>query len=250
MPPRDRQRQYIAILNTEDVLVENNHLSEGGRIKVGRPGRRIVIRNNTLHNINDNGITVVDQGGGLSSDILIEHNTIINPLNSGIFFGADGQPAGTAALQLYDVTIRNNAITGNFLNNCITGVLPNHVARIYIVANTCHKTGPTPTGAYVAGIGLNRNHTSTLRAAQISRCKTTPFCRMSIMPTTNWRGYSSPSILIISALLGNTIYDTATAIYLRGDMPQVQAAPIPWMAGGSGWAERACGPVRHYARVL
>jgi hypothetical protein len=155
----ERQRQYIAILYAEDVLIEHNTLSEGGRIKAGRPGRRIVIRHNSLHNINDNAITVVDRGGRLSSDFLIEGNRITNPLGSGIFFGTDGQKAGTAATRLYDVTVRNNTITGYFQTACIMGVLPNNVARIYLLNNTCHKTDP-PSSKFVVGIGLNRNNTA------------------------------------------------------------------------------------------
>jgi hypothetical protein len=219
----DPQRQYIAILKAEDILVEHNALSQGGRIKVGRPGRRLIIRANTLNGISENGITVVDQGGGLSSDILIEHNTITNPIHSGIFFGTDGQNAGTAATQLYDVTVRGNAITGNFRNNCITGVLPNHVARIYIGANTCHKTGPTPTGVYVAGIGLNRNSTSTLRAEDITVHDNTI---LSDVPNA----YNKLAVIFVTdhfanlCIVGNMLYDTATAIYLRSDMRQVQVA--------------------------
>jgi hypothetical protein len=220
---RDRQRQYIVVLNAEDVLVENNHLSGGGRIKVGRPGRRIVIRHNTLYNINDNGITVVDQGSGISSDILIEHNTITNPINSGIFFGTDGQWAGTAALQLYDVTIRANIIAGNFLISCITGILPNHVARIYIGENTCHKTGPTPTGVFVAGIGLSRNQTSTQYATDITVHDNT-------IVSDVYNAYNNLAGIFVTdyfanlCLLSNRIYATATAIHFRSNMPWAQAA--------------------------
>jgi hypothetical protein len=218
---RDPKRQYIAILNTEDVLVEHNALSEGGRIKVGRPGRRIIIRANTLNGVSENGITVVDQGG-ISSDMLIEHNTITNPINSGIFFGADGQNAGTAAMQLYDVTIRHNTITGNFVTNCITGVLPNNVARIYIGDNTCHKTGPTPPGVFVGGIGLNRDNTATLYAKDIT-------VEDNIILSDVYNAYSNLAGIYVAdhfdnlCLLGNSIYDTSTAIYLRSNMPHVKA---------------------------
>ena len=53
------QRQQ-AIIFVEDVLVEKNKLIDGGRIKVGVPARRAVIRNNILDFVNDNGITIVD----------------------------------------------------------------------------------------------------------------------------------------------------------------------------------------------
>jgi hypothetical protein len=163
----------------------------------------------------------VDQGSGLSSDILIEHNTITNPINSGIFFGSDGQRAGTAALQLTDVTIRANTIAGNFLISCITGILPNHTARIYIGENTCHKTGPTPTGVFVAGIGLSRNLTSTRYATDITVHDNTILSDV-------YNAYNRLAGIFITdhfanlCLLGNQIYDTATAIYLRSDMAQVK----------------------------
>ena len=229
----DPKRQYIAILKAEDVLIEDNALSEGGRIKVGRPGRRLIIRANTLKGISENGITVVDNGSGLSSDILIEHNTITNPINSGIFFGTDGQKAGTATTQLYDVTIRANAITGNFRTNCITGVLPNHVARIYIGENTCHKTGPTPTGVYVAGIGLNRNNTSTLRAEDIT-------VQDNTILSDVYNAYNNLAGIFVTDHFENlALWIIVSTIRSRPSTCAVTCArcrwqTTSWMAGGSG----------------
>jgi hypothetical protein len=217
----DPMRQHIGIINSTDVLVENNVLSQGSRIKVGRPGRRIVIRANTVNDPSENGITVSDKGSGLSSDILIENNMITAPLNSGIFFGTDGQNAGTAATQLFDVTIRNNAITGNWRNNCITGVLPNHVARIYISENTCHKLGTTPTGVFAGGIALNRNNTSTLYAMDITVHDNTILSDI-YNALNNTGGIFMTDRFDNLCVLHNTIYDTRTAIRLRSDMPHVK----------------------------
>lgn len=217
----DRQRQYIVILNAEDVLVENNNLSEGGRIKVGRPGRRVVIRNNTLYNINNNAITVVDRlPVSISSDILIEGNTITNPLGSGIFFGADGQSVGTETLEVYDVTIRNNVIMGDFNTACITGTLPNKTARIYISNNTCRKTGSA--GTFVAGILLNRANHSLLYTQDIT-------VKENIIRSDIAGAYNSLGGIFVGdrfdnlCVLGNKIYDTGTAIRLRNYMINVKA---------------------------
>ena len=55
------QRQYIVVYNNVDeVWIEHNHLSGGGRIKAGEPGRNIFIRHNILDLVNDNAITIVD----------------------------------------------------------------------------------------------------------------------------------------------------------------------------------------------
>ena len=128
----------------------------------------------------------------------------------------------TAALQLYDVTIRDNAITGNFRNNCITGVLPNHVARIYIGANTCHKTGPTPPRGLCRGDRAEpQSYVNAVRSGYHAEDNT--------ILSDVYNAYNKLAGIFVTeyfdnlCLLGNTIIDTATAIYLRGDMPQVQA---------------------------
>jgi hypothetical protein len=154
---RDRQRQYILVLAAQDVLIEGNRLSEGGRIKAGRPGSRIVVRNNTLHNINDNAITVVNFGDYTGSHYLIENNHITNALGSGIFFGSDGQGAGTPAQVVEDIVIRNNTIVGG-QQACIHGTLPNHARRIFIQGNSCEKvqTVYTYSDSFDRGVGIIR----------------------------------------------------------------------------------------------
>jgi len=166
-----RQRQYIVILFSDDVLIENNNLSEGGRIKAGRPGNRIVIRNNTLFNINDNAITVVNfpLSGQISSHHLIEGNTVTNPLGSGVFFGADGESSGTTIMVTTDVTIRNNLIVGNF-DFGIIGTLPNRTARINIYGNIIIKNNAPFSlgGLFNSGIALGRADNSVLPTQDIT----------------------------------------------------------------------------------
>jgi Right handed beta helix region len=216
----NRQRQYITILHATDVLVEHNHLAEGGRIKVGRPGSRIVIRHNTLHNINDNGITVVDQGSGFSGHLLIAANTLTNPLGSGVFFGSDGQNSGAAALTLQDVTVRGNGVRGNWKTNCLTGVLPNHTSEILVEDNTCFKTGSTATGTFPGGVGLSRNNTTTQPATDVT-------VRENVIGSAVPNALNNAAGIFITdlfsnlCLLGNTIRDTATAVRLRSGMPVV-----------------------------
>jgi chitodextrinase len=155
---RDRQRQYIVVISAQDVLIEGNQLSEGGRIKAGRPGTRIVIRNNTLHNVNDNGITVVNTQSRTGSHYRIENNTVVNALGSGIFFGSDGQNTGTPDQLIEDVIIRNNRISGIQVR-CILGTLPNHARRIVIDGNDCRKNNAESGGA---GVSIIRASNSVL----------------------------------------------------------------------------------------
>ncbi len=163
-----RQRQYIVATNVEDVIIEGNMLSGGGRIKTGGPGKRVVVRNNSLFNVNDNAITVVAGGSSLSEMILIENNVIVNPIGSGIFFGADGQAAGTAAMTVRDVTVRRNAVYGTFKTSCITGTLPNNAERIEISNNSCTKLDPSVAGSYTAGVSLGRNNTSPQNVVDVT----------------------------------------------------------------------------------
>ena len=163
----NHQRQYVVLLHAWDVLIEHNRLSEGGRIKAGRPGRRIVIQHNTLHNINDNGITVVvtDFDATTSEDFLIAYNTLFS-LASGIFFGTDGQAAGEVNTTLWDVTVHHNTLIGDWTNGCITGVLPNHAHRVYVGDNVCHKYGTI--GAFSGGIVITKSDVAPLQATDIT----------------------------------------------------------------------------------
>jgi hypothetical protein len=158
------QRYYLLVTDCIDCSAENNHLSEGGRIKMGRPGSQLVIRNNTIEHANDNAITVVDIGLGTSDDILIEGNHIIDPKVTGIFFGGDGQVA-TGGSVTRRVHIYNNDITGDWGLACIQGTLPSAASEIHIRGNTCTKTG---TGKpYQAGISLNRTDGAIQRVDKI-----------------------------------------------------------------------------------
>jgi hypothetical protein len=160
------QRQYIVLLNCDDCRVLDNRLTEGGRIKVGRPGSDILIRNNTLSNINDNAITVVDiNGGGVSERITIANNHITNPKGIGIFFGADGETQNDPALTTRDVVIEGNTITGDWESACIAGRLPATASGVRIVKNSCVKTGVC--GTFPAGIVIYRTNNATSRAQNI-----------------------------------------------------------------------------------
>jgi hypothetical protein len=210
---RDRQRQYLVLLNVQDVLVEQNHFSEGGRIKVGRPGSRVVIRDNTLHNINDNGITVVTNRSNSSSDFLIERNTITNPLVAGFFFGTDGQEVGTPEVAFSDITIRRNSIVGDFASGCILGTLPNNALRVSITDNTCHKTGSS--GDFVAGIMITRSNNSTLPARDITIKKNV--IRTDIANTLSLGGIFFANNNANVCLIDNEIYNSSLAISMRGN---------------------------------
>jgi hypothetical protein len=160
------QRQYILLLNCVDCEVIGNHLSEGGRIKVGRPGRHLTIKNNIVEHGNDVGISVVDIAGeGVSRNIVIEQNRILNPKNEGIFFGADGPSVTTPLTSTLKVRIQRNYIEGNWAVGCIWGVLPNIAHDIRIGHNECVKTGPC--NQFVTGIGIRRVNTTSQAARKI-----------------------------------------------------------------------------------
>jgi len=159
------QRQYILLLNCQDCRVEHNHLSEGGRIKLGRPGRQLVIRNNTVEQANDNAITVVDVGAGVSQQIEIKHNTVVNPKGVGIFLGADGEGQTDPTLTAHDIVVERNQIEGDWLTACILGTLPAITRIIRIRYNTCVKTGTQ--GPYRSGIAIKRTNGAAQRATDI-----------------------------------------------------------------------------------
>lgn len=209
------QRQYIVVSVADNVVIEDNVLSEGGRIKWGRPGNIAVIRRNRIYNVNDNGITVVDTGSGTTTNVLIENNEIINPIRSGIFFGSDGQlEANLASMVLSDVVIRHNKIRGTFITNCISGILPNHATRISITDNVCHKTGPYVVGTFPGGIGINRNNTSTLDVTNLT------IMRNSITSDVANALNGTAGIFVAGpaqavCIVNNHVENTATSIYIR-----------------------------------
>jgi hypothetical protein len=148
------QRQYILLVPCNDCWIENNMLWHGGRIKVGRPGMRLHIRNNFLHETNDNAITVVDLDAAPddSRHLLIEGNIIAAPLRVGIFFGADGQSQGSPSMRAFNVIVSRNIVRGDWEHACIRGVLPSQARRIHVTENICVKHGPKPS----AGIDILR----------------------------------------------------------------------------------------------
>src|SRR5262249_30975744 len=153
-----QQRQYILLLPCDNCWVENNHLSEGGRIKVRRPGQRLFINNNVLEKVNDNAITVVDGYRPIdatpSADIHIEDNVILDPLGTGVFFGVDGETWTDPLLTTLNIHVARNQITGDWRDACITGTLPANAEKIHVVNNICTKTGPR--GTFTTGIRIGR----------------------------------------------------------------------------------------------
>jgi hypothetical protein len=151
------QRQYIGLASCRRCLIEDNWLSEGGRIKVGRPGQQITIRGNRLDDVNDNAITVVDIGpgpeslavfDGTTSDIVVDRNIVRRALGSGVFFGVDGEKQDDPRLATLRVTVSSNVIEGD-QQHCVMGILPLRAADIRVVGNRCVKTGqrdPFATG--------------------------------------------------------------------------------------------------------
>ncbi|MBF8303523.1 MAG: repeat-associated core domain protein, partial [Candidatus Dadabacteria bacterium] len=155
-----KQRQYILVIGCFQCWVEDNHLEQGGRIKMGRPGSYMYIRRNTLDFINDNGITFVAQFNQLTENVEVTDNIILNPIGSGIFFGGDGQSETNPALTLRNILIARNYIEGNFVNAGIQGTLPNVAENIQILNNTVVKTGNA--GAFSNGIAIARTDGATL----------------------------------------------------------------------------------------
>ena len=119
------QRQPILILNCTDVLVTNNILKCLGRIKVGRPGNRVVITNNIINGCNDNAITVVNinraSGDGdpatmspqarlITGEMIISNNNLSHAATTAIFWGGDGSDEIPFPLEFHNIQITNNNI--------------------------------------------------------------------------------------------------------------------------------------------
>jgi hypothetical protein len=212
------QRQYILLLNCDGCRVEGNRLSEGGRIKVGRPGRNIVIRKNVVDNANDNAITVVDVGAGLSEDILVQSNEITRPKAIGIFFGADGEAQTNESLTLRNIRIVQNRILGDWTTACILGTLPSIARTVLLKENTCTKTGVA--GAFQAGIVIKRTNDAAQRARKVE----VEFNRVLASPAfdTTVAPLDMGGFLVMGAYEGLTVRRNAVvrvgprAIYLHG----------------------------------
>lgn len=120
------QRQPILILNCSDVLVTNNILKCLGRIKIGRPGNRIVVTNNIVNGCNDNAITVVNvnptgesadpttvspQPRLICNEIVISNNNVNHAATNAIFWGGDGSDKVPFPLEYHSIQVTNNNVT-------------------------------------------------------------------------------------------------------------------------------------------
>ncbi len=182
------QRHYINISRADGVRVTDNTLEGGGRIKVGGPGRNILIARNSIGFVNDNAITVVDQrkpGGRnvlerhqcLNNDcvntcIWIEGNRITGPVGVGIFFGSDGGVNDHDRMKLRDLFIRKNIITGGFYADGIRGILPARTNNVLIEGNVLTAERYIPFDSKVdsrnrpRGIAISRGRAHDERPAR------------------------------------------------------------------------------------
>lgn len=157
-----RQRHHVLVQKVDNVWIEDNTMSGGGRIKTGGGGlgRHMYIRRNTLDFINDNGITIVDTVEGITEHVEISDNVIVNPVTSGIFFGADGEPSlPVPRMILRDVTIARNSISGYYATAGIIGDPPDVTEDVGILDNVIVNSRDTdvrPGFHYVGGIVLAR----------------------------------------------------------------------------------------------
>jgi hypothetical protein len=141
------QRQYVVVLGVQNLRVENNRLSHGGRIKAGGhgQGRDMVIRDNRLNFINDNGITIVDRGKGITQDVHIINNEVNNAVGVGIFFGSDGEEfASTDGMALQRIAVRGNTISGAFNTAGIKVHLPPQAKSVLVRSNKIWSSRPRP----------------------------------------------------------------------------------------------------------
>jgi hypothetical protein len=148
-----QQRQYIVLLGFDSVKVQNNRLTEGGRIKVGRPGKRLIITGNHVRDVNDNGISMVDTSpGGVTEDVVVSSNIVKNCGTAGIYFGGDGQSATGATMVCRNFVVSDNIVTGDFTVG-IKAILPVTADRIAVRGNIISKVGTS--GSNTIGIQFN-----------------------------------------------------------------------------------------------
>jgi len=158
---RIHQRQYVVALVARDVVVADNEMRDGGRIKVGQPGQNIVVRGNRLDLVNDNAITFVDFqrdacrriGGCVTENIRIYDNFIKDPVGAGIFFGGDGERHDGPDFTVRDVEIVGNEVTGHFFNG-LKAFLPAGARDITISGNRIvrRRSQPDPPQANTRGV--------------------------------------------------------------------------------------------------
>ena len=166
-----KQRQYIVMIGCFDCWIQGNHLEQGGRIKVGRPGGRFWIVNNEINFVNDNGITIVDtQLAAITEEVIITGNLIRNMVSSGIYLGADGQ-AEPDTMTLRKITIQNNIIVGDWGGSCMQLTGSTTTQDIQILDNQCILEGMTRVPQ--VGISLTRQDISVTAAENVTVARNT-----------------------------------------------------------------------------
>lgn len=176
-PLATNQRQYVLLLNCRDCVVEGNQLHNGGRIRVGRPGTSVRIRNNFVEDANDNAITVSDRDNQRSRDIHISGNRILNPVGVGIYFGADSDRDRWPLMALEDVRISGNRVEGSWKLACILGRLPYDSQKVRIESNECVRTSPSAANSQTVGIQIRRTCEADRPAREVT-------LRRNILATT------------------------------------------------------------------
>jgi hypothetical protein len=172
-----KQRQGLFVGNRPfNVWVLNNDFSNGFRIKVGRGGKNIFIKNNKLQTINDNAITMAMDGtvaaptGDFAENVHIEDNIILDAFGNGVFVGADGPDILDPTLYIKNISISRNII---YFNNSETevpqtprfiliNVPQNNASDINITDNICVMTSNViSAGSGIAGIRITGGSAST-----------------------------------------------------------------------------------------
>jgi hypothetical protein len=156
------QRQPILLLNVSEVLVEGNFLECGGRIKIGRPGNKCIIRDNILYGVNDNGITVVDEIGQCSTDLTISGNMVFFPATTGIFAGGDlGNVPPSDTTSHNNTRIIGNTIVGGPMNGILVSFTAGGTRNLQIHDNHIRRIGATHFGTNRSAIYYQKEASDT-----------------------------------------------------------------------------------------
>lgn len=231
---RECRRDYTRMFRVQDVLIANNHFSQGGGLQVQGPGRRVVVRDNFLDFVSGVGISLRSRAGenwpdgtNVSEDYLIEGNTIGNPLTYGIAVGVLGDGSGVTTRR---VTLLNNTIVGTTAQ-CVGARLPEHAADFFIGNTRCDVQ--TRLGEYCSGIHLFQ--TSGVDPTNDTDLRGTLF-RNHI--ESNTFGFGVAGIFIDSldaCLIRNTVRNAGVSVWTRDDAKAYLDEASLANVGGQAW---------------